>query len=118
MMSQTRAIEPNSSRLVRLMIANWAFGWAIGFVGAAAVLALEHGRHSRSDDSSPTSCGKALALLFGGFGFTFGGVVCATAVMLLPIDETECRSGGGGHARAGVAARLTPWRGSAKRAPD
>jgi hypothetical protein len=38
---------------------------------------------------------QGLALLFGGFGFTFGGVVCATAIMLLPTGEEETRPGGG-----------------------
>ena len=42
---------------------------------------------------------QGLALLFGGFGFTFGGVVCATAIMLLPTDETECRSAAAARAR-------------------
>ena len=92
-MSQTRAMK-NSGRLVRLMIVNWAFGWAIGFVGAGAVLASNMASIRdimfRSD-----VMWQALALLFGGFGFTFGGVVCATAVMLLPIEETESGRGGG-----------------------
>jgi hypothetical protein len=94
-MSQTRAMR-NSGRLVRLMITNWAFGWAIGFVGAAAVLASNMAG-IRDLMFKSEIMWEALALLFVSFGFTFGGVVCATAVMLLPIDEPEA-GGGGGHA--------------------
>jgi hypothetical protein len=38
---------------------------------------------------------QGLALLFGGFGVTFGGVVCATAIMLLPTGEESEERGGG-----------------------
>jgi hypothetical protein len=92
-MSQTRAMR-ESGRLVRLMITNWLFGWAIGFVGAGAVLASNMAG-IRDLMFRSELMWQALALLFGGFGFTFGGVVCATAVMLLPIDETETGRGGG-----------------------
>ena len=94
-MSQTRAMK-NSGRLVRLMIVNWAFGWAIGFVGAGAVLASNMAGIRDLMFKSEVMW-EALALLFGSFGFTFGGVVCATAIMLLPIDEPDA-GGGGGHA--------------------
>jgi hypothetical protein len=93
MMGQTRAMR-NSSRLVRLMITNWVFGWAIGFVGAAAVLASNMAG-IRDLMFKSDIMWQALALLFCSFGFTFGGVVCATAVMLLPIEETESGRGGG-----------------------
>ena len=94
-MNQTRAMK-NSGRLVRLMITNWAFGWAIGFVGAGAVLASNIAGIRDLMFKSDVMW-QALALLFGSFGFTFGGVVCATAIMLLPIDEPDA-GGGGGHA--------------------
>ncbi len=94
-MTQTRAMR-DSSRLVRLMVTNWRFGWAVGFVGAGAVLASNMAG-LRDLMFRSELMWQALALLFGGFGFTFGGVVCATAVMLLPIDGTDA-GGGGGHA--------------------
>jgi len=90
-MQQTRAKKPN--RLVRMMILNWAFGWAVGFACAAAVLVSNIGHIwdmlAKSDFMAP-----ALLLLFGSFGLTFGGVVAATAIMLLPTDEQEWRGGG------------------------
>lgn len=84
-----------STRLVRLMIANWTLGWVVGFACASLVLASNVGGirdiMMRSDVML-----QGLALLFGGFGFTFGGVVCATAVMLLPTEEeAEPKSDGG-----------------------
>jgi hypothetical protein len=88
---QQSKTRPN--RLVRMMILNWAFGWAVGFVCAAGVLMSNVGHIwdmlSRSD-----SMGLFLSLLFGSFGLTFGGVVAATAIMLLPSDEQAWRGGG------------------------
>jgi hypothetical protein len=84
------------SRLVRLMISNWMLGWAVGFACAALVLGSNvagiRDLMLRSDMMV-----QGLALLFGGFGMFFGGVVCATAVMLLPAEE-ESESDGGGFA--------------------
>lgn len=81
------------SRLVRLMISNWMLGWAVGFACAALVLASNmagiRDLMLRSDLEL-----QGLALLFGGFGMFFGGVVCATAVMLLPVEEKSDRGGG------------------------
>ena len=48
---------------------------------------------------------QGLALLFGGFGMIFGGVVCATAVMLLPMEE-ESETIAAAARRAGAAAGL------------
>ncbi|PPQ30709.1 hypothetical protein CCR94_11620 [Rhodoblastus sphagnicola] len=76
-----------------MMIFNWAFGWAVGFACAAGVLVSNLGNIRdlmfRSD-----AMWQFLALMFGSFGMTFGGVVAATAIMLLPTDENEGRGGG------------------------
>src|SRR5271166_2670216 len=87
----------NSNRLVRLMIANWALGWAVGFVCAAAVLVSNVGGIRVLMLKSDLMF-QGLVLLFGGFGLFFGGVVCATAVMLLPMGEEEETGRGGGEA--------------------
>ena len=112
-MPQTRATR-NSSRLIWLMVVNWAFGWAIGFAGAAAVLASNMA-HIRDLMFRSDIMWQAMALLFGGFGFTFGGICAATAVMLLPVTETETRRGGGRGAPvllpAYALARVRPSRG-------
>jgi hypothetical protein len=85
----------SSSRLVRLMISNWMLGWVVGFVCAALVLASNVGGIRDLMMNSDVML-QGLALLFGGFGFTFGGVVCATAIMLLPTEEMEEPGRGGG----------------------
>ncbi len=87
--------KPN--HLVRLMIINWAFGWGVGMACAAAVLASNIGGIRVLMMNSELML-QGLALLFGGFGFTFGGVVCATAVMLLPTGEEKGSDRGGGKA--------------------
>ena len=73
-------------RLVRTMIVNWAFGMAIGLFCAFLLLALDFaGIRSllwRSDALIP-----GLVLLCAGFAFTFGGVVCAAAVMGFAADD-------------------------------
>jgi len=90
-MQQFRKNRPN--RLVRMMIANWAFGWAVGFACAAGVLASNVG-HIWDMVSKSDSMSLFLVLLFGSFGLTFGGVVAATAIMLLPTDEKDWTGGG------------------------
>jgi hypothetical protein len=84
----------DASRLVLLMIVNWSFGWAVGALAALALLAGDVA-HLRTLMLHSDLMWQGLALLFGGFGVTFGGVVCATAVMLLPGDE-ETKGGSGG----------------------
>jgi hypothetical protein len=72
--------------LVRAMIVNWAFGMAIGVFCALLILAFDFvGLRSllwRSDALIP-----GLVLLCASFAFTFGGVVCAAAVMSFGADD-------------------------------
>lgn len=73
-------------RLVRTMIVNWAFGMAIGLFCAFLLLALDFaGIRSLLWRSDALISG--LALLCAGFAFTFGGVVCAAAVMHFGADD-------------------------------
>ncbi len=95
MVQNRNRAKPN--RLVRLMIANWALGWAVGFVCASGVL-LSNLSGLRDLMMSSQLMLQGLALLYGGFGITFGGVVCATAIMLLPSDEDSWEGGGGARA--------------------
>ncbi len=73
-------------RLVRAMIVNWAFGMAVGVFCALLILAFDFvGLRSllwRSDALIP-----GLVLLCASFAFTFGGVVCAAAVMSVGADD-------------------------------
>jgi len=83
-----------TNHLVRMMILNWALGWAVGFACAGGVLISNVG-HIRDMMLKSDFMLQFLALLFGSFGMTFGGVVAATAVMLLPTDPEQWRGGGG-----------------------
>jgi hypothetical protein len=90
-MPQSRTKKPN--RLVRMMIFNWVFGWAVGFACAGGVLASNIG-HIRDMMFRSDAFWPFAALLFGSFGLTFGGVVAATAIMLLPTEERDDQGGG------------------------
>ena len=93
-MRQNRG-KSRPNHLVRLMITNWAFGWGVGAVCAVAVLVSNVGGIRELMMKSDLMV-QGLALLFVGFGVLFGGVVCATAVMLLPTgEETDSDRGGG-----------------------
>lgn len=76
----------HNSAVLRLFFVNWALGVALGLVFASLLLAFDTaGLRSlilRSDLVIP-----AFALLYGGFAITFGGVVCASAIMRLPQRE-------------------------------
>jgi hypothetical protein len=85
--------KKKANRLVRMMIVNWAFGWAVGFVCAGALLASNLANIRVLMFKSEVEL-QFLLLLFGSFGMTFGGVVAATAIMLLPVDEEPGRGGG------------------------
>ena len=80
-------------RLVRAMIVNWAFGMAIGVFCALLILAFDFfGLRSllwRSDALIPGA-----AMLCAAFAFTFGGVVCAAAVMSFGDDDWKGKPGG------------------------
>lgn len=82
------------SRLVRLVIGNWALGWLVGFAFSTIMLLGNVGRLRDLLLNSDLEL-QGFALLYGGFGLFFGGVVCATAVMLLPTDEDEWNGRGG-----------------------
>ena len=90
---QDRLVERRgTNRVLRVMLRNWALGIGTGFLCAGLVLAFDvaHLRHLLLQSDAPLI---GLALLFGGFGATFGGLVAATAVMFLR-DEGETGRGG------------------------
>jgi len=77
-----------SGSVVRLLMVNWALGILLGFAFATLVLVFDLGGiwslASRSDFAL-----IAFGLLYGGFAVTCGGVVCASAVMRLPVEEND-----------------------------
>lgn len=74
------------SPVLRLFFVNWTLGVLLGLAFAGAILWFDvAGMFSlirRSDMAV-----AATALLFSGFAFTCGGVVCASAIMRLPREE-------------------------------
>lgn len=77
-----------SGSVVRLLMVNWALGIVLGLAFATMVLAFDLGGiwslASRSDFAP-----VAFGLLYGGFAVTCGGVVCASAVMRLPAEDSD-----------------------------
>jgi len=73
-------------RLVRMMITNWIVGMFVGVFCAVILLSLDvAGLRTllwRSD--MPIA---ATLMLLGAFAFTFGGLVCAAAVMMAGHDD-------------------------------
>ena len=93
MMRATR--KTGMDPLVRMMLLNWASGILVGVVCAGIVLAVDLAG-IRSLMIRSNFLWQGLALLFGGFSITFGGVVCATAIMTLPTEEEQKPRGGHG----------------------
>ncbi|MFN3889189.1 MAG: hypothetical protein ACK4MV_02240 [Beijerinckiaceae bacterium] len=88
------AVRPPPGRdpLIRMVILNWIVGAFMGVAFAAVLLAADVAG-MRTLMLGHTVSVPALALLFGGFAITFGGVIAATAVMLMKEDD----DGDGGH---------------------
>jgi len=76
LLARYRRIDP----LVRFMIAHWALGAATGVVCAALLLAIDP-FGLRQLIAGSDAAALAVALLTFGFASTFGGLVCAAAVM-------------------------------------
>jgi len=89
-----RPPPPGRDPLVRMMIINWVVGACMGVAFALVLLVADVGG-MRSLIMGAEMAGPALALLFGGFAITFGAVIAATAIMLLP-GEDDDRDGGHG----------------------
>ncbi len=76
--------------LVRYMIFHWVLGALAGALFATALLVFDpFGLRPLMNDS-----GMAAFLLYVGFMTTFGGLVCAAAVMFPPNDDNPPRGGG------------------------
>jgi hypothetical protein len=104
------AVRPPPGRdpLVRMLIINWIVGACVGVAFAALLLAADIASIRALIMGTSVSI-PALALLFGGFAITFGGVVAATAVMLMHDSDDDHR---GGH---GYALKPVPVRAQGRR---
>jgi len=82
-----------SRSILRLVVTNWILGAVAGAFCASLLLAFDFGglRGLMFRESATAMAG--LALLFGGFAVTFGGVVCGSAIMSLGArEETGART--------------------------
>ena len=108
-LARYRRIDP----LVRFMIAHWVLGGATGIVCAALLLAIDP-FGLRPLIAGSDMAALAVALLAFGFASTFGGLVCAAAVMF-PDGYSEKTA-----SRRRAASRLippSPGAGENRRAP-
>ena len=85
MMKYTRRVGPRRAAdpVIRLFVTNWLLGAALGMICAALVLWLDVARLGSLLIPADHIIWEGLVLLFGGFSLTFGGVVCASAIMTL-----------------------------------
>ena len=98
-------------RLVRTMIVNWLGGMAVGIVCAALLLTFDvAGVRSLLWRSDMAFAGTLM--LMAAFAFTFGGLVCAAAVMRADDDDDERGPPRGGRKfRLAETNRPRLWRG-------
>lgn len=78
--------EPSGNPVARLIVTHWILGSALGVVCAGALLLINPlGMRTLLMRSDAMIAG--LAMLFIGFGTTFGALVSATAVMMQKKDD-------------------------------
>src|SRR5262245_7151424 len=88
-MTAIRPASTNSTALVRFFVAQWMLGIALGAACAALLLWLDVAGLRSLAVRSDHMIWEAIVLLFAGFGFFFGGVVCSGAIMSLAKEEDE-----------------------------
>ncbi len=102
--------EPSGNPVARLIVTHWILGSALGILCAAVLLILNPGGMRtllmRSD-----AMFAGLAMLFIGFGTTFGALVSATAVMMQKKDDdNDKKPPRGGRLIPAVSPVLAPVR--------
>ncbi len=102
---------PGRDPLIRIVIVNWILGACLGVAFAALMLAVDVGG-LRGLMWGHTISIPALVLLFGGFAITFGGLVAATAIMMIKDDDDS--DGGRSYRLVPIPVRL-PARGRGRR---
>ena len=95
--------------IVKLVVTHWILGAATGAFCAGILLVFDVAG-LRTLLLHDAGAGVGLALLFGGFAITFGGVVAATAVMFIaPEQEPEGTNGGRKIVGDGTARPPSGW---------
>jgi len=102
--------EPPGNPIARLIVTHWILGSALGVFCAGVLLLLDPlGMRTLLMRSDAMVAG--LAMLFIGFGTTFGALVSATAVMMQKKDDDNDRKPPSGGKRApALAPVLAPVR--------
>lgn len=102
--------EPSGNPIARLIVTHWILGSALGVVCAGALLLLNPlGMRTLLMRSDAMVAG--LAMLFVGFGTTFGALVSATAVMMQKKDDdNDKKPPRGGRLIPAVSPVLAPVR--------
>lgn len=103
-MSSTLRLPPKDPRnaILRLVVAHWILGIALGMACAALVLWLDVANLRSLLVRGDRVIWEGVLLLFGGFAVTFGGVVSAGAIMILPRDDDDHDGGLGAPATNGT----------------
>ncbi|MGO9132759.1 MAG: hypothetical protein ACLP8A_01750 [Methylovirgula sp.] len=82
------ALYRNADPIVRLVVINWIFGSLMGIGCALALFAFNiAGLRALLAASDMEWIG--LLLLCSGFAVTFGGVITASAIMMVPSDTPQ-----------------------------
>jgi len=101
-------------RLVRMMIVNWVGGMVVGVTCATLLLALDiAGVRTLLWRSDTPILGTMM--LMGAFAFTFGGLVCAAAVMMAGHDDDLGPPRGGRKFKLAARPQLAFAAGAARR---
>jgi hypothetical protein len=86
--TQSKRLDP----LVRYMVFHWVLGALAGALGVTALLVFDPFRIWPLIHDSGLGL-EAIFLLYVGFMTSFGGLVCAAAVMFQPKDDEPPRGG-------------------------
>lgn len=84
----SKSFPANIDPVVGLIVTHWILGTLFGIFCALLLFAFDVGGLRSllmTSDMGPVG----LLLLCSGFGITFGGVVCASAVMLVPGPDRD-----------------------------
>ncbi|MFV0279303.1 MAG: hypothetical protein ACK5JM_00915 [Rhodoblastus sp.] len=102
--------EPPGNPIARMIVTHWILGSALGIACAGILLAINP-LELRTLLMRSDAMIAGLAMLFIGFGTTFGALVSATAVMMQKKDDDDDRKPPSGGMRAPVLAhQLVPER--------
>jgi hypothetical protein len=94
-MSRVLRLPPENGPdpVVRLIITHWMLGAALGMMCGGALLWLDIAGLRSLLFRADRVMWEGIVLLFGGLAITFGGVVCASAVMTVSRNDDDPGAG-------------------------